>query len=54
MSSQMTEKNTACAGTIQLNRLGDCPVKAVEEMQKTEEQRLTLTLRVISFAEPLS
>ena len=31
----MTEKNIACTGTIRLNRLGDCPVKAVKEMQKT-------------------
>ena len=35
MSSQMTEKNIACTGTIRLILLGDCPVNAVEEMQKT-------------------
>ena len=35
MSSRMTEKNIACTGTTRLNRLGDCPVKAVKEMQKT-------------------
>ena len=36
MSSRITEKNIVCTGTIGLNRLGDCPVKAVKEMQKTE------------------
>ena len=35
MSSRMTEKNIACTGTTRLNCLGDCPVKAVKEMQKT-------------------
>ena len=33
MSSPMTEKNIACTDTIRLNRLGDCPVNAVKEMQ---------------------
>ena len=31
----MTEKNIACTGTIRLILLGDCPVKAAKEMQKT-------------------
>ena len=35
ISSRMTEKNIACTNTIRLNRLGDCPMKAVKEMQKT-------------------
>ena len=34
-SSRMTKTNIACTGTIRLNRLGDCLVKDVKEMQKT-------------------
>ena len=40
MSCRMTEKNIACTGTIRLNRLEDCPVKAVKEMQKTARATL--------------
>ena len=42
MSSRMSKKNITCTGTIRLNRLGDCPVKAVNEMQKTARASLDL------------
>lgn len=32
---RLTEKNNACTGTIRSNRLEDCPLKDVKEMQKT-------------------
>ena len=55
MSYQMPEKNIACTGTIQLNRLGDFPVKAVKEIQKTARATFDFdTSRNRSFAEPLS